>query len=66
MSDNQVQPGERFGRLVALKGYRVRGGTSWSCWCACGALVRFRQSELTYGVRKSCGCRLPQPNTQRP
>lgn len=52
-----VQPGERFGHLITLKRYQMRGGSRWSCWCVCGRFMSFRQGDLLSG-RKSCGvCR---------
>jgi hypothetical protein len=49
--------GQRFGRLVVQK--RVEGvgrKKIWECLCDCGVNVVLRETVLTSGNTKSCGC----------
>lgn len=59
-----VQPGDRFGRLVAVERIdEVLVGriwtTRWRCLCDCGATREVQQNVLTrahYGVRACVDC----------
>ena len=48
--------GKRFGKLVALKGFRDRGATRWECKCDCGTVTTPLYMNLTTGRTTSCGC----------
>lgn len=47
----------RFGRLVAqwVAG-SIKNQAVWLCSCDCGGMKVVRQSVLSYGATKSCGC----------
>lgn len=51
--------GQRFGQLTALEPTDLRSGsgsTLWRCRCDCGEEVTVPLSQLTQGLKKSCGC----------
>jgi len=49
--------GKSFGKLTVLKEGTQRGYTRyWKCKCDCGNIKLIRQSSLTTGNSKSCGC----------
>jgi hypothetical protein len=50
--------GQRFGRLVAIRGYKRTGQTyyTWSCNCDCGTRVHVKGQSLIKGSTRSCGC----------
>lgn len=49
--------GQRFGRLVALSiDHKKKGQAYWLCQCDCGNQHVVRQSHLTSGRIRSCGC----------
>ncbi len=52
----KLQPGERFGRLVAQKflGVTKHGCAVYLCMCDCGRLVSRRRSDLRKGRSTSC------------
>lgn len=51
--------GQRFGSLVALRVYGMRGRrTYWLCQCECGSTTRVAMGNLRWGGTKSCGCGL--------
>lgn len=53
-----VHPGDRFGKLVAvrLSERDKHGNTMWVCLCDCGKEMITRQERLRGGRTKSCGC----------
>jgi hypothetical protein len=57
-----AEPGQRFGRLVALRETRiVTPGNPWGLWaavcqCDCGEQVTVRLQFLFSGTTASCGC----------
>lgn len=48
--------GERSGRLVALRAYRVSGRLVAQCRCDCGQVVPVKVDNLLSGHSQSCGC----------
>lgn len=49
--------GQVFGKLMVLgQGEEKNGMRYWRCRCACGAENTVRQTNLTSGHTKSCGC----------
>jgi hypothetical protein len=59
MKRSPIQPGERFGRLVAIA--RTVAGSkkakeAWLCACDCGTNKELRSSDLKAGKIRSCGC----------
>ena len=51
--------GQQFGRLTALAPTERRaagGATIWRCQCSCGNFTEASASQLTSGIKKSCGC----------
>jgi hypothetical protein len=56
VSDN-IQPGNRFGRLTVLVSLtRTRGGPKMECRCDCGRVIFVYAKFLRSGHTKSCGC----------
>lgn len=53
-----VEPGDKFGRLVAL--YPIKGGKFWQCVCKCGRETKASKWHLLKHRRKSCGCRIKE------
>ena len=52
-----ITPGERFGKLIALKRVEVKNNTGyWLCQCDCGNTLKVSTNNLTQGNTKSCGC----------
>lgn len=52
---------QRFGRLVALSVHHSENHRRyWLCICDCGEKAVVRQSQLTAGRTKSCGCLLTE------
>ena len=53
-----ITPGERFGRLVAIKATEQRSGGSvvWHCRCDCGREADVCAVNLVRGNTRSCGC----------
>lgn len=53
----RIEPGERFGLLVALeKSEPGPQGARWACQCDCGSTSVARAKDLRFGTTKSCGC----------
>lgn len=50
--------GTRFGRLTVVKKLGVRIGPQdvWLCKCVCGNKTISTRSNLTSGMKMSCGC----------
>ena len=49
--------GERFGRLVVVRGRgKDRGHLMWECACDCGGVSVSRGTDLRSGNTESCGC----------
>jgi hypothetical protein len=48
--------GKRFGRIVAINGFRKKGRTYWKCQCDCGKEKDISAQSLVNGATKSCGC----------
>lgn len=55
---SDVKPGERFGRLMALRsvGHDRHGYALCRCRCSCGKRMTTRRSRLRSGATTSCGC----------
>ena len=53
-----ISPGQRFGRLTALKeiGTRKNGAAVWFCRCDCGNLITESARMLQQNQVDSCGC----------
>lgn len=54
-----INPGQRFGRLLAIRKSETRarcGRTQWECVCDCGVLCQVKSHTLLYGSVRSCGC----------
>ncbi len=53
-----ISPGQRFGRLTALKeiGTRKNGAAVWFCRCDCGNLITESARMLQQNKVDSCGC----------
>lgn len=66
---NLIEPGQQFGRLVALRIAEKRGpkGQSfWVCRCSCGSDdVVIGRVALTSGKTCSCGCLRAESNRRR-
>lgn len=62
MAARKVRPGDVFGRLTVVAAATPgvsKSGTPFSrveCRCTCGSLVLVRNSNLTKGDTRSCGC----------
>lgn len=57
--------GKCFGKLQVLSyAGKMNGFHMWNCRCACGNVVKVRQSNLQSGHTTSCGCKF-QPNEIR-
>lgn len=62
MVEIKIAPGQKIGRLTALeKRYmwvenHTRRRAAWLCKCDCGNTKIIRESSLTDGTTKSCGC----------
>ena len=54
----KIEPGQRFGRLVALEPTEKRSGSNvvWECRCDCGNMAYVAAADLKRGRTKSCGC----------
>ena len=55
-------PGERFGRLTAVRECSPGGAqrsAHWECLCDCGATRRVRINNLVSGATKGCGSACP-------
>ena len=50
-----IEPGDRFGRLTAVRPVGRGGATLWKCACSCGNSKFVTQKSLDDGTR-SCGC----------
>lgn len=74
-----ITPGDQFGLLTVVQfSRRIPPYTAlWLCRCQCGVEREFRQSDLTCGRTKSCGClrqkqlqqasrEIDQPSTDQP
>lgn len=50
--------GQRFGKLVAIRGTdeRIHGSAVWECKCDCGKTAFVNAYSLRSGATKSCGC----------
>lgn len=53
---NDIVPGQRFNKLVALEEIRRDGQTFWKCLCDCGNEIIALANNLKKGNTKSCGC----------
>lgn len=53
-----IQPGDRFGRLVAIAPGPPIGRRSWHVKCECGNEVVAEARKLSSGHKRSCGCLL--------
>lgn len=62
-----IEPGERFGRLVAIElaETRTHGGRHYRCACDCGGEAFVRGTRLRTGVTVSCGCLTIEVNAAR-
>ena len=52
------ETGHRYGRLLVLERYPVKGVryAFWKCRCDCGTEVVISGKSLREGVSRSCGC----------
>lgn len=53
---NDIQPGDRFVRLVALERIVKDKLPYWKCRCDCGNEIVVLENNLKRGNTKSCGC----------
>lgn len=53
-----VEPGQRYGMLIALEktDKRASGRIVWKCQCDCGNIAYVTAAHLKNGSTKSCGC----------
>ena len=51
-----MNPGDRFGRLVAVRAFVQDGRTKWLCRCDCGKESVAEPRKLRSGHKSSCGC----------
>ena len=51
-----IEPGQRFGRLIAERKVRGHRCTRWQCRCDCGEVRVVFVGHLTSGHTRSCGC----------
>ena len=57
MSKRLDLTGKKFGKLTVIKEVERKGyNRYWQCECDCGTVKNIRQSSLTSGNSKSCGC----------
>lgn len=54
---NSVEPGQRFGMLVAVVEFHRERVPWWKCLCDCGREWEVRKGGLVTGRSTSCGCR---------
>lgn len=51
-----AKEGDRFGRLVAIRRYKVNSIARWECICDCGNIVDVAERDIITGKTQSCGC----------
>lgn len=58
MTPIKIQPGQRFGRLIAVEpsSDSKHGEQRWLCQCECETLKSIAASDLFHGKIRSCGC----------
>jgi hypothetical protein len=66
MGPHEVNPGDRFGRWLAVAPATSRKNSAfWNCLCECGTRRRVLARNLKSGLSRSCGCLLKDVNRQR-
>lgn len=57
-----MQPNKIYGNLTTIE--PVKGGKFWLCKCKCGKTTKASKWHLQKGLRKTCGCRIKQAESQ--
>lgn len=56
--------GKRFGRLVAIEGFKKNGEFYWKCKCDCGKQAEVLPQHLKRNLIRSCGCLRAETSSQ--